>query len=433
MTPAARLAAAAEVLDRIAAGREPAEAALKAWGVAHRYAGSGDRRAIADRVFRALRHRARLAWAGGGEDGRTLVLFSLALLDGLVLDDIERLYSGEGYGPPPLTAEERARLDAAPGEPPAWVGAGLPPFVADDFHSRFGADWPAEAEALMTPRAPIDLRVNALKATREQAAEALRAEGLAPEPTPFSAWGLRLAAEPPPNVQKLAAFRDGRVEIQDEGSQLAAWLARAAPGETVVDFCAGGGGKTLALAQQMRGEGRLIACDVEARRVDAIRPRLSRAGQSADLRVLGPAGEGVEDLDGAADLVFVDAPCSGSGTWRRRPEQAWRLTAEEVERLHALQVDILARAARLARPGARLAYVTCSVLSRENEDSAAAFAAAHPEFRSVGIRDALDTPNLTDAARERLGELAGEGHTLQLTPRRTGTDGFFVALFQRLP
>ena len=276
MTPAARLAAAADVLDRIASGRLAAEAVLKNWAASNRYAGSKDRRAIADRVYRVLRHRTRLAWAGGAEDGRTLVLASLALLDGAPLAEIEALYTGDGYAPAPLTEAERARLVAPPGEPPPWVSAGLPAFAAEDFRRSFGEAWAAEAEALLTPRAPIDLRVNGLKGTRQAAVEALAAEGLSSEPTPFSAWGLRLPSEPPPNVQKLAAFRDGRVEIQDEGSQLAAWLAQARPGETVVDFCAGGGGKTLALAQDMGGQGRLVACDVEAKRIEAIRPR-SRA------------------------------------------------------------------------------------------------------------------------------------------------------------
>ena len=430
MTPAARLAAAAEILDRLRSGRTAAEDVLKGWGQANRYAGSKDRRAIADRVYRVLRNRARLEWAAGRDDGRALVLFSLSLLDGVPLPEIEALYNGQGYAPPPLSEDERARLASRDGAPPAWVSAGLPAFVAEDFQRRFGATWAEEAEALLAPRAPIDLRVNGLKGSREAAADALRGEGLAPEPTPYSAWGLRLPAEPPPNIQKLAAFQDGRVEIQDEGSQLAAWLARAAPGETVVDFCAGGGGKTLALAQDMAGQGRLVACDVEVRRVEAIRPRLARAGLAADLRVLGPEGEGVEDLAEAADLVFVDAPCSGAGTWRRRPEAAWRLTQEEVERLHALQVVILDRAARLVRPGGRLAYVTCSVLARENDDSAAAFAEAHPGFRPVPIAEAVATPDLTDAGRVRLTELA-HGHTLQLTPARTGTDGFFAALFER--
>ena len=431
MTPAARLAAAAEVLDQVAGSRAPAEQVLQEWGRGHRYAGSKDRRAIADRVYRCLRSRARLAWAGGAEDGRTLVLMSLALLDGLPLPEVEALYTGEGYGPAPLADAERARLTAEQGAPPAWVQAGLPAFATADLQEQFGDDWAAEAEALMTPRAPIDLRANGLKADVDEARRALAEEGLEAERTPWSAHGLRLPAEPPPNVQKLAAFRDGRVEVQDEGSQLAAWLARAAPESTVADFCAGGGGKTLALAQDMQGTGRLVACDVDPKRVEAIRPRLARAGVAAELRVLGRDGEGVEDLREAADLVFVDAPCSGSGTWRRRPEAAWRLTAEEVERLHALQVTILGRAAQLVKPGGRLVYVTCSMLTRENGDSAAAFAEAHPNFAPEPIASALGSADLTEAGRVRLAELAGGGHTLQLTPRRTGTDGFFIALFQR--
>ena len=177
---------------------------------------------------------------------------------------------------------------------------------------------------------------------------------------------------------------------------------------------------------------RLVACDVNTARLEAVRPRLARAGVSAELRLLGPEGEGTEDLDGRADLVFVDAPCSGSGTWRRRPEAAWRLTEAEVERFHALQVAVLGRAARLVRPGGRLVYVTCSVLGRENEDSAAAFAGAHAEFRPVPVAEAAGrAAGLTEAGRARLAELAGGGHQLQLTPARTGTDGFFVAIWER--
>jgi 16S rRNA (cytosine967-C5)-methyltransferase len=474
VTPAARLAAAADVLDRIATSRLPAEAALKTWGQGNRYAGSKDRRAIADRVYRCLRARARLAWAMGREDGRALVIASLALLDGLEPGEIDALFSGEGYAPSPLTEEERARLAREPGAPPAWVSAGLPAFVADDFRRTYGVSWAEEAEALMLPRAPIDLRVNGAKASVEAVEAELRAEGLEPQRTPWSAWGLRLQAEPPPNVQKLAAWREGRIEVQDEGSQLAAWLADARPGMTVVDYCAGGGGKTLALAQQLSGVpstsahpresgdpgvfpasrgaeqpnkkslgsrfrgnernlgGSLIACDVVQKRLDAIRPRLARAGLVAELRLLTEDGGGLEDLAGSADLVFVDAPCSGSGTWRRRPEDAWRLTEDEVERLHALQVGVLTRAADLCRPGARLVYVTCSVLSRENEDSVAAFEAARPDFRPVAVADALATPDLTDAARERLAALA-DGHRLRLSPRATSTDGFFAALYERTP
>ena len=431
MTPAARLQAAADVLDRIAGGRAPAEEALKAWGRENRYAGSKDRRAIADRVYRCLRARARLGWAMGSERGRALVIGSLALIDGEPLDEIRRLFTGEGYAPSPLTEDEVERLTGSPGEPPAWAAAGLPAFVAEDFKRTFGDAWAAEAEALMAPRAPIDLRVNTARADLGSVKAELEAEGLSPEPTPLSAAGLRLKAEPPPNVQKLAAFREGRIEIQDEGSQIAAFLAGARRGQTVVDYCAGGGGKTLVLGQALAGEGTLVAGDVVQKRLDAIRPRLERAGVAADLRRLGTEGEGLEDLCGQADLVLVDAPCSGSGTWRRRPEDAFRLTEAEVDRLHALQVAILDRASALVKPGGRLAYVTCSMLSRENEASADAFEAAHPEFRPTPVAATLDNPVFTDEARRRLAALADGGHRLRLSPRTAGTDGFFISLYER--
>lgn len=432
MTPAARLAAAASVLDSIAQGRQPAEAVLKAWGQQNRYAGSKDRRAVADRVYKVLRARGRLSWAmGGREDGRALVIASLSLIDGLPLEEIEALHAGEGYGPRPLSKQERARLTAAgEGELPGWVASGLPELSVEDFKATFGERWGEEARELMAPRAPIDLRVNGAVATVDEVEAELREAGLAPERTPFSAFGLRLPSEPPPNIQALEGFKAGRFEIQDEGSQVVSWLAGAAPGMTVVDYCAGGGGKTLALAQMMAGQGRLVACDVVQKRLDNIRPRLARAGVEAELRLLGQNGGGAEDLNGQADLVFVDAPCSGSGTWRRRPEDAWRLTPEEVERLHALQVRILQQAALLVKPGGRLVYVTCSMLSRENEATTAVFEDAHPSFRPVAVAEALGVSALTEEGRVRL---AGQavGHRLRLSPASTRTDGFFAALYER--
>ena len=408
MTPAARLAAAASVLDSIAQGRQPAEAVLKAWGQANRYAGSKDRRAIADRVYKVLRARGRLSWAmGGREDGRALVIGSLSLIDGLPLDEIEALHSGDGYGPRPLSKQERSRLAAAgEGDLPGWVAAGLPEFVVEDFKATFGEGWTEEARALMQPRAPIDLRVNTARASVETVETELREAGLTPERTARSPIGLRLPSEPPPNIQALDSFKAGKFEIQDEGSQIVCALAGVAPGMTVVDYCAGGGGKTLGLAQALEGQGTLIASDVVARRLENIRPRLERAGVEAELRLIGQNGGGMEDLNEAADVVFVDAPCSGSGTWRRRPEDAWRLTPEEVERLHALQVRVLSQAAKLVKPGGRLVYVTCSMLSRENEASADAFEAAHAEFSPTQAR-------------------------LRLSPASTDTDGFFAAVYER--
>ena len=430
MTPAARLSAAIEVLDEIARSRAPADGVLKHWGREHRFAGSGDRRAIAERVYRTLRARSKLAWAMGADDGRALVLGALARLDETPLDGIGALFCG-GHAPEPLTPDERALLARDPPAEPDWVKAGLPEGLSQPFHDRFGDDWVAEARALTQDRAPLDLRVNGLMGPPAKALNLLAFDGVeAAAPTPFSAWGLRLPADFATDVQKTKAYTTGWVEVQDESSQIAAFLA--APdggGGLVVDYCAGGGGKTLALAQT--GPARLIACDVNEKRLNAIKERLDRARAKAERRRIGTDGQGTEDLIGAADLVFVDAPCSGSGTWRRHPEGAWRLTMDGIDRLAVLQTAILARAATLVKPGGRLAYATCSVFTAENDAIADAFAAAHPDFRPLPIAEAARTAHLHAEGAARLAELAGGSHTIQLTPRRTGTDGFFLALFER--
>lgn len=433
MTPAARLAAAIEVLDQVAAARGPADEVLKAWGRAHRFAGSKDRKALAEIVYTALRTRARSSWAMGAEDGRAMVLGGLRWGDGCEVEAIDALFSGEGHAPLALSADERARLAAGLGEAPPWVAAGVPAWVAERLERQFGDSWQDEASAAILPRAPVDLRVNTLRGDVAGALRLLAHEGVEPDRTPYSTLGLRLPPAFARDIQQLRAYTSGWVEVQDEGSQIVAALSVAGPGQTVVDYCAGGGGKTLALGAMLRGEGRLVASDVNPKRLAAMGERLARAGVTADVRRLGPAGEGMEDLEGRTDLVFVDAPCSGSGTWRRHPESAWRLAPETVERLSALQQTILGRAARLVRPGGRLVYVTCSLMDAENIEVATAFAAAHPTFRPRPIVAAANTPLLTDHARQRLSALADGGHTLQLTPLRTGTDGFFVALFERTP
>jgi 16S rRNA (cytosine967-C5)-methyltransferase len=428
VTPPARLSAAIEILDEIARARGPADGVIKAWGRSHRFAGSKDRKAIAEHVYVALRARARSAWRMGADDGRALVLGALA---DLPVQEIEPLFSGDAHAAAPLTEAERARLSALPAAPPDWVEAGVPEWIAPQFMAQFGEDWIAEAQAAILNRAPVDLRVNALRGPVEKALKLLHYEGVEPERTPFSAWGLRLPPRFATDVQTLKAFTTGWIEVQDEASQIAAWLAGAKAGDFVVDYCAGGGGKTLALAGGISGRGRLIASDIDQKRLDAMQERLTRATAKVGVRRLGYNGEGMDDLEGQADLVFVDAPCSGSGTWRRRPEAAWRLTAEAVTRLAVLQQTILSRAAKLVRPGGRLVYATCSILDQENAEVAAAFTTAHPTFKPIPIAEAAQTPNFTDVARERLATLAAGGHTLQLTPRRTGTDGFFCALFER--
>jgi 16S rRNA (cytosine967-C5)-methyltransferase len=419
MTPEARLSAAIEVLDTIASSRKPADQVLKTWGVAHRFAGSGDRRAIADRVYACLRD--------GGGPGREAVIASLARHDKLSPADIVILFSGRGYAPAALTPDEMARLHALADED---APASLPGFISTQLGRTFGKSMPAEVGALLHGRAPLDLRVNGLKSFLATLTAELADSGFSSTPTPYAATGLRLDASAA-KLAALDAFKTGRFEVQDEGSQIASWLLGAEPGETVIDYCAGGGGKTLAIGQAMRGEGRLIACDLNPRRLEAITPRLERAGLTADLRRVGPTGDRLDDLIGKADKVLVDAPCSGSGTWRRRPEEAWRLTEEQLHALVVTQKDVLRRAAALVRPGGRLVYVTCSVLAAENTDVVTSFAAEHREFAPLPINQAAVSPLLTDAGRARLAELSSGGHTVQLSPRRTGTDAFFIALFQR--
>ena len=430
MTPGARLKAAIEVLDTIRQTRAPADQVLKAWGREHRFAGSGDRRAIAERVFTTLRARVRLSYLMDDETGRGLIIAALAHLDHLSVDEISALFTGE-RAPDPLTAEEIAKVASPPADLPSHVQAGVPLFIAEAFQRAYGEDWMEEAKALIEPRAPVDMRVNALRGGVDGALRLLAHEGVEPALSPWSGWGLRLPPAAAPDVQKLRAWTSGWIEVQDEASQIAGFLANARPGETVIDYCAGGGGKTLIFAQTMKRQGRLIACDVNKKRLDVLPERLERAGAKAEIRRTSEDGAGLEDMEGKAALVFVDAPCSGSGTWRRHPEGAWRINAASIGRMADLQIAILNRAARLVRPGGRLAYATCSVLDEENGQVADAFERLHPDFTPIPIsKAAADSEHLTDRAAEHFSRIA-EGGRLQLTPRRTDTDGFYLALYRK--
>jgi 16S rRNA (cytosine967-C5)-methyltransferase len=356
MTPAARLAAAAAILDAVLAGAR-ADRALADWGRGHRFAGSGDRAAIADHVHDALRRRRSLAWAAGSDSGRGLIL-ALAAEAGQ-LD----LLTGEGHAPPPPTEAERAALarDAAM---PEAVALDMPDWLMPELARSLGSSRGPVLAALRR-RAPLDLRVNLLKGTRAGAAAALAAEGIGTVPLAAEPAALRVT-EGARRLRAAAPYRDGRVEIQDLASQRVARFAGALPGETVLDFCAGGGGKTLALAMHMGGTGRLIAHDADAARMADLMPRAARAGVRVER--LEPGAPAI-----AADLVLVDAPCSGSGAWRRNPDAKWRLTRAELDRLTALQDRVLSEAARHVRPGGRLVYATCSLLACENADRVDAF------------------------------------------------------------
>ena len=381
MTPSARYAAAITILDRVLAG-EAAEKALTNWGRASRFAGSGDRAAVRDLVFEALRRRNSAAARGAGLTGRGLVL-GLAREAGQ-----EALFSGEGHAPAPPEAEEAGR------EPSAEERLDLPGWLLPDLRASLGADFEPVAAALRL-RAPVFLRVNLRRGTVSDAVAALAAEGIVAKPHPLAESALEVV-ENARKVQASAAYVSGLVELQDASSQAVVEALPLHDGMTVLDQCAGGGGKTLAMAA--RAKLRLFAHDASPRRMADLPGRAKRAGAKV---VLTEAPE----ASAPYDLVLVDAPCSGSGSWRRDPEGKWRITPEALAIIRETQSAILDRAALMLRTGGVLAYATCSLLERENGDQIRAFLARHPGW-------SLD--------RE-----------LRLTPL-AGGDGFYLAILRRV-
>ncbi|KQT85060.1 MFS transporter [Methylobacterium sp. Leaf465] len=431
MTPPARLSAAIEVLADIASRRRPAADALKDWGLAHRFAGSGDRAAIASLVYDTLRRRASAAWIMADESPRSLVIGTLRLQYGLAAPTIAEMFSGERFAPEPLTADEWTRLtDGTLVDAPLHVAGDVPEWVLPSLEATFGSAILDELRALGR-RAPLDIRVNTLKRSRAEALAGLA--HLTPEPTPHAPNGLRIPIGDDgrgPALHVEPEFIDGWYEIQDEGSQLASLLSGARPGETVIDLCAGGGGKTLSLAAMMENSGRLIASDDDPRRLAPMHERLRRAGAVAEIRTprAGKARTDVlADLDGRADRVLVDAPCTGSGTWRRNPDAKWRMRPNALSTRVADQATVLDRAARLVRTGGRITYITCSLLPEENDAAVAGLLARRPDdFAVVSASKILSAhaPELGSAIR-----LTQYG--LQMSPARTGTDGFYVATLER--
>jgi 16S rRNA (cytosine967-C5)-methyltransferase len=433
MTPGARLAAAIEVLADIEDRRRPAGDALKDWGLAHRFAGSGDRAAIGGLVFDALRRRSSAAFLMGASTPRAILFGALRLERGMSADSIARVADGGRHAPPPPDAAEASAL-AAPAlrdDAPAHVRGDYPEWLDPYFAAVFGNDRAQEGAAL-SQRAPVDLRVNTLKGGRDAALTALA--HLGPAPTPWSPAGLRIAltadAKSPP-LQAEPAYLDGLIEVQDEGSQLAALLSGARPGETVVDLCAGGGGKTLALASMMENAGRILATDTDIRRLAPIHARIARAGVNiVDVRTPRGDAELLGDVRGAADLVLIDAPCTGVGAWRRNPDAKWRVRPGALEQRIKAQDAALDRAARLVAPGGRIAYITCSLLDDENGARVRAFAGRYPDFTVVPAAEVMATLGADAAKRfEAAVKISAEG--LVMTPRLTGTDGFFVSALRR--
>jgi 16S rRNA (cytosine967-C5)-methyltransferase len=431
MTPAARLSAAIELIDTIDTQRVPAAKALKEWGTAHRFAGSGDRAAISGLVWDVLRRRASSGWLMQDDTPRARLLGMLKLERGMNADAIAALCDGSRFAPEPLTEVEREALTSRSLEQaPAHIAGDYPEWLEPYLAQVFGDERVAEATA-MASRAPLDLRVNTLKAKREKVLSSLA--HLRVEPTPWSPLGLRIelgADARNPGIHAEEDFIKGAIEVQDEGSQLAALLSAAKPGEQVIDLCAGAGGKTLALAALMQGKGRLIATDMDKRQLAPIHERLSRAGvHNADVRTPKGDSDPLADIRASADLVLIDAPCTGTGTWRRNPDAKWRMRPGALEVRLKDQVRVLDRAAALAKPGGRIAYITCSVLPPENGDQIRAFVARHPEFTVVPPAETMTV--LGDKANEFAGAVLQSAEGLLMTPRRTGTDGFFVSIVRR--
>ncbi len=433
MTPAARLQAALELIEAIAADPRPADAVAQGFLRARRYMGAGDRRAVSARAYGLLRRHARLGWWTGNGGPRDRLIADLVLSDGLSVKAVGEMFTGRGHDPAPLSAAERdlaRRLQGQPLAPPEMSEAArweVPDWLLGRLTASLGDDWRA-ALAALNAEAPLDLRANALKTDRDGARAALAEAGIEATNGPLAPLALRVGERVA--LAASAPFRDGLVEVQDAGSQLAAALVGARPGEAVCDLCAGAGGKTLALAGAMANRGRLVACDVSAPRLDRARVRLRRAGaHNVTIRVLDDSvGKWLKRQAGTFARVLVDAPCSGTGAWRRNPDARWRLAPDSLVSLAAEQDAILARAARLVAPGGRLVHVTCSLLVEENEERIAAFlsGAAGAGFSALPIHKVWAEAGLAPPC-----PAAPEATALHLSPADHDTDGFFVAVLAR--
>jgi 16S rRNA (cytosine967-C5)-methyltransferase len=421
MHPSALLELSTELIRAVLKLEAPADAVVSSFFRRHRELGPRERQTLAETAYAVLRER--LKWqhlaqsAGAGAAGpmeRRLAMLAWQGSDTYLrgaLEPTESDWLGRCRGVEPTALPEKLRHNM-----PDWLASALQREMGEGF-------W-ALVESL-SQTAPLDLRVNTHKARREEVQPALQEAGIESTPTPYSPWGLRVKGKPA--LHKLPLFIRGDVEVQDEGSQMLALLTEARRGEMVVDFCAGAGGKTLALGAMMRNTGRLYAFDVSAHRLDALKPRLARSGLSNvhPAAIAHERDERIKRLAGKIDRVLVDAPCSGLGTLRRNPDLKWRHSPQTLEEMRTRQAAILASAARLLKPGGRLVYATCSLLRAENEDIVADFALQNKEFAPVPVADVLRHQNVP-----QVGSLVDNDY-LRLWPYRHATDGFFAAVWQR--
>jgi 16S rRNA (cytosine967-C5)-methyltransferase len=409
MTPAARLQMAIEILEGLEPTGQPTDRFLKSWFRIRRFAGSKDRRAIAEQVFSVQRHRAHLVHRMGSDTPRARVIAAL-LESG---DDIAALFSGT-YGPAPLTDVEHAAIAATPAPAPDWVRGEYPLWLEEELKRAFGDGLPEEIAAFIE-RAPTDIRVNTLKSSREEVIAALAETGIASAPTPYAPHGIRISSDAA-NLSKSPLFESGAFEFQDEAAQIASDLCAATPGIRVLDLAAGAGGKSLALAAAMQNQGEIIACDVRGEALFELEKRAVRAGVTI-IKTL-PLDHG--QPSGLFDIVLVDAPCSGTGTWRRQPELRWRLNQARLAIFTQTQDKLLDQAAALVRPGGRLVYATCSILPVENQDRVEALQARKPGFTPINLAS-------NPAWGWGPSPPPGLATDFRASPAKTGTDGFFCA------
>jgi 16S rRNA (cytosine967-C5)-methyltransferase len=422
-----RVAGAIDVLADIDARRRPVADALKDWGLAHRFAGSGDRAAIGNIVYDALRMRLSHAWLMDDDSPTALAYAVLFRQWGFTPEALQADFADDRFAPPALTD---ANLDAfssrSLNDAPLHVQGDIPDWIQPSFEANFGEDWLVEAKAL-AGRPTLDLRANTLKASQEKVVKALERSGA--KASNIARNGIRIAAGEGasrlPNVTAELSFQKGWFEVQDEGSQIVADLVEPQEHDQVLDYCAGGGGKTLAMSAAMHNKGQVHAYDADRKRLAPIIERLRRAG-TRNVQVHDDARQ-LDRLVGKLDAVLVDAPCTGTGTWRRRPDTKWRLTAKNLDERIAQQQEALTEAAAFVKPGGALLYVTCSILPEENDRQAERFCAENPSFSVAPVADRWERLFGKSAPRPR----ATDAGTVTLTPASTDTDGFFFCRMQR--
>ncbi len=424
-----RIQASIEVLEDILNRRTPATMALRDWGKSHRFAGSKDRAVIGNIVHDALRQKSSMGWRMNDESPRALALGTMGFVWEYSADQLNSLFKDDKFSPDALTADEIKRLDGAIAldDAPGWIKGDVPEWLWPAFENNFGEEALREAIALIQ-RPPLDIRVNTLRSDNQSVNSELKAFNIVP--TDISPIGFRLNAEGRearlPNIQSEAIYQTGGIEIQDEGSQLVSLLMNARPGEKVLDYCAGGGGKSLALAADMKNEGAVHAFDIDKRRLAPLYQRAMRAG--ADLiDVRNPPATSLSDLVGKMDKVLIDAPCTGVGTWRRKPDAKWRVSEEALERRNNEQSKILREAHQYLRPGGLLFYVTCSMLAEENEAQVYGFLEDNEGFELLSAGEVWEDRFGAEGPKP----WSEDGRTVTLTPASTNTDGFFFAVMEK--